>query len=593
MIPVSSPPRPAPSSPPPSARAGARTFGALLSGRIGREVDVGRLAESLHLNRGAALDALDAVEGAFHDVFGIRFLSAHRPWFESGGGGAPPATDDAGIPDRVALDPRLLDLLDVGHAPMHATAPPPRLDGDLPAWIAAIAASARSGDGLHLAFRRRSGSDRGSSDLAALLAVEGVDLIPLGCGHRALATGLLRAELHAARRPAVVLVETGGLLVDAGGDADDGLADGRSPADASPFALEAMPWLGVLRPICIWCVPLDAILPVALDGMIAGLIGPIRPEASWVGDVVADAVGGDVGPAGVAAIAATLEDPRDAPARGRAARLLSATGMGIDGACAAVARSFVPSSTMPVGSVDFDLGLHADDPEIAMLFARAREVALAGGRLLFHGPPGGGKTTLGRALAAEMAKAGAAGPPLTVTAATICVRPYGGTERILKELWRRAAIARSPLVIDELDAMCGVRDASAPSGGNAYLVRMLTDEWIRNLDAHPQVPVLATVNDLAVDPAILRRFTSHHHVGGALSPELERRAWASLLGVEPPPGWRPCGAAPSDFDAARRRCRMLGLEDAASLAASVERAREARCGSRPGMRRPASAGPLH
>ncbi len=171
------------------------------------------------------------------------------------------------------------------------------------------------------------------------------------------------------------------------------------------------------------------------------------------------------------------------------------------------------------------------------------------------------------------------------------MRPYGGTERILAELWRRAAIARSPLLIDELDAMCGVRDPSDSSGGNAYLVRMMTDEWIRNLDANPQVPVLATVNDLAVDPAVLRRFTSMppRRRGplawpGASRLELACSAWI------PPAGWKPCGGAPSDFDAARRRCRMLGLEDAASLAASIERAREARRGARTSVRRPTSDG---
>ena len=105
--------------------------------------------------------------------------------------------------------------------------------------------------------------------------------------------------------------------------------------------------------------------------------------------------------------------------------------------------------------------------------------------------------------------------------------------------------------------------------------------------------MLATVNDLAVDPAILRRFTALHHVGADLAPGLERRAWTSLLGMDPPPGWRPCGASPSDFDAARRRCRMLGLGDAASLATSVERARAARRGARPTVSRPTTGGPLH
>ena len=492
---------------------------------MGRRLDVVRLAALLGCDRVGLVDALNEAEAAFHDLVGIHLLPPQRAWFESGDEASEIPPDASGIPDAVALSTRFLDLLDNPHEVVASTAPPLRAEPCIDAWIGAVAEAVRSRQPLHLAFRCRAGSHRDVADLAALLAGAEVGTVVFSSGHSALAAGLLRAEMHARARSTATVIPVGGLLVVGGSDEDpdDGIAAGRRFADATPFVVESRPWLGSLGGVCIWCVPADAVLPASLDGLIAGCVGPIRPEPSWVRDVVAGAIGAGVGPAGVAAIAATLEDPRDAPARGRAAKLLSAvTGMRIDDACGAVARSFVPSATMPEGSADFDLDLHADDPEIAMLFARAREVALAGGRLLFSGPPGGGKTSLCRALSAEMAKAGAAGPPVTVSAADICVRPYGGSERVLRELWRRAAIARSPLLIDELDSMCGVRDPSGPSGGNAYLVRMLTNEWIRNLDAHPQVPVLATVNDLAVDPAVLRRFTAIHHVGADLSPLVER-----------------------------------------------------------------------
>ena len=83
------------------------------------------------------------------------------------------------------------------------------------------------------------------------------------------------------------------------------------------------------------------------------------------------------------------------------------------------------------------------------------------------------------------------------------------------------------------------------------------------LDAHPEVPLVATVNDEdACDRAILRRFTMVVSVGDRLSPAQERLAWESVLRTEPPEGWQPVGAAVGDFAAALARCRLLGRDDA-------------------------------
>ena len=184
------------------------------------------------------------------------------------------------------------------------------------------------------------------------------------------------------------------------------------------------------------------------------------------------------------------------------------------------------------------------------MFERAGHLATIGARLLFYGAPGGGKSTMVRALAKAMEAVGAAGPPLVVEGATILARGWGATERILAQMFRQADVGRSPLIIDELDALCGVRDPSS-SSGNAYLVRTLTDEFLRRLDAHPRLAVLATCNDpAAVDPAVRRRFAGQYHVGAELPAPLERRAWTSLLGCAPPAGWAPIGAALSDFVAA-------------------------------------------
>ena len=545
--------------------AHAWTVGAVMLSRDGRTLDLDRLAGSLDRNRRGALDALDTAEDAFFAVFGHHLLSPHRPWVEDAGAlDAGGTGDDA--PRSVRLADAFVDLLDRAHAHVRPAEPAPAVGGDVATWIAVMAAAQAEGAGLHLGLRCRGDGARDKRDLAALLCEAGVVAVAVEGFGRALAAGLLRAEMHAGGRPAVVVVSEERLVDGATGDEPDPAQ--ASTWRASAFALEALPWLKAMRGVCVWCLPHDVVPPPALDGLIAGCLGPIRPEVAWTRTHLAVAIGHGVGAAGVAALAGCLEDPRDAKARATAARVLHATGMGIDEACGAVARSLVPMQGRAARAPDVDLELFYADGEIELLCARAREVALAGGRVLFHGPPGGGKSSLAAHLAARMEASGAAGPAVVVDAASILVRPYGGTERLLAQLWRRAEIARSPIVVDELDAMCGVRDPAGGSSGNAYLVRVLTDEWLRRFDAHPGVPVLATVNDpKAVDPAALRRFTSHHFVGGDLPPRLERRAWATILGMDPPLRWAPCGASPSDFASAKARCRMLGLEDAASLAA--------------------------
>ncbi len=572
--------------------AHAWTIGAVMLSRDGRTLDLDRLAGSLDRDRRGALDALDTAEDAFHAVFGHHLLPPHRPWVEAAG-----ALDAGGAGDDASKSVRLadafVDLLDRAHAHVRPAEPAPVVGGDVATWIAAMAAARAAGAGLHLGLRCRGDGARERRDLAALLCEAGVDVVAVEGFGRALAAELLRVELHAGSRPVVVVVAEERLVEGGAGEEPDHPDASRgSASEASSFALSALPWLKAMRAVCVWCLPHDAVPPPALDGLIAGCLGPIRPEASWATSRLASAIGHGVGVAGVAALAGCLEDPRDAGARATAARLLHAAGMGIDEACGAVARSLVPTRFRAARAPDVDLELFSADGEVALLCARAREVALAGGRVLFHGPPGGGKSSLAAHLAARMEASGAAGPAVVVDAASILVRPYGGTERLLAQLWRRAEIARSPIVVDEFDAMCGVRDPSGGSSGNAYLVRVLTDEWLRRFDAHPGVPVLATVNDpKAVDPAALRRFTSHHFVGGDLPPRLERRAWTTILGMDPPPRWTPCGASPSDFASAKARCRMLGLEDADSLAAAVAKACDARRGPRPPARR--AAGPTH
>ena len=147
------------------------------------------------------------------------------------------------------------------------------------------------------------------------------------------------------------------------------------------------------------------------------------------------------------------------------------------------------------------------------------------------------------------------------------------------------------MLVDELDTFCGVRE-NGTSGGNAYLVRSLTNEWLRVLDGHPDVPVVATCNDAAaVDPAVLRRFPFVVVVAADLPPDVERLAWTSIIGVEPPDGWRPVGASVSDVALAAARCAMTGEADAAAFAAAIVGIRATRVG--PGRRAPARRRSVH
>lgn len=98
------------------------------------------------------------------------------------------------------------------------------------------------------------------------------------------------------------------------------------------------------------------------------------------------------------------------------------------------------------------------------------------------------------------------------------------------------------------------------------------------------MPLLATTNDVAaIDPAVRRRFAFVLTFSDAKSAPKERLAWSVLFGREPTAGWRACGAAVAEVVLARRRCRMLGRDDSASLAAAVATARAERTG------RPAAA----
>ncbi|RPE72194.1 peptidase M41-like protein [Pacificibacter maritimus] len=121
--------------------------------------------------------------------------------------------------------------------------------------------------------------------------------------------------------------------------------------------------------------------------------------------------------------------------------------------------------------------------------------------VLFHGPPGNGKTLLASALA------GSLGVPLIATSYSDCQR-HGHQGDMLKALSVKvnAAINAAPAVffLDELDSFT---HRNRPSRGSDYIVGIVNGllEYLSRLNDTPGVVVLGATNfpDM-IDPAVLR-----------------------------------------------------------------------------------------
>lgn len=218
--------------------------------------------------------------------------------------------------------------------------------------------------------------------------------------------------------------------------------------------------------------------------------------------------------------------------------------------------------------------------DVPSLLEAAPKLAENAVRLLLWGDPAGGKSRLAVELARRM-DPHKAEPLVRITAADILAPRWGDMERRLRAAFVEADRSRVPLLVDEFDAFCAVREPDNTSG-NALLIRSSTTEWLRNLDTYPNVPILATVNDLrAIDPAVRRRFDLAIEVKAELSPAAEKLAWKEFFGSTPPDDWRPPGAAIGDYVHVARRCRMLGIKDRHLIEAALQSAKAVRCGTFP------------
>ncbi|MFN2533428.1 MAG: AAA family ATPase [Pyrinomonadaceae bacterium] len=125
--------------------------------------------------------------------------------------------------------------------------------------------------------------------------------------------------------------------------------------------------------------------------------------------------------------------------------------------------------------------------------------------LLIYGPPGCGKTELGRYIAAQLEL------PLINARIDSLVSSYlGSTAKNLRMLFEHAMARPCVLFLDEFDAVAKLRDDKQELGELKRVVVSLLQN-IDNLDAHT-VLLAATNHEHLLDPAVWRRFAYKVHL---------------------------------------------------------------------------------
>lgn len=120
-------------------------------------------------------------------------------------------------------------------------------------------------------------------------------------------------------------------------------------------------------------------------------------------------------------------------------------------------------------------------------------------KILFHGPPGCGKTLASYVLAGELSKL-----MIVVNLGAIVSSKLGETSKNLAKIFRRATSEECIIFIDEFDSLGKVRDFSQDHGEMKRVVNTI----LQLFDYIPQrsIVIAATNHISMIDEALLRRF---------------------------------------------------------------------------------------
>ncbi|WFD25818.1 Ribosome biogenesis ATPase rix7 [Malassezia nana] len=148
--------------------------------------------------------------------------------------------------------------------------------------------------------------------------------------------------------------------------------------------------------------------------------------------------------------------------------------------------------------------------------------------VLFHGPPGCGKTMMAGALAGELGV-----PFLSISAPSIVSGTSGESEKALRDMFEEAKVAAPCILfIDEIDAITPKRETAQREMERRIVAQLLTclDElaWEKG-DGRPVMVLGATNRPDAIDPALRRAGRFDHEIAMGVPDEEGREQILQVL----------------------------------------------------------------